>query len=95
MSHLKKFIEYVVALQDDTVAAIDHSETEQLDDSALDSDFEFLTMIHWRAYSLRIKTQDRMSAGKNVFFPIRILGSLFSTADRYHLDMFIRKGYCI
>ena len=93
VSHLKKFIEYVVALQDDTVAAIDHSETEQLDDSALDSDFEFFDHDTLAGiFSLRIKTQDRMSAGKNVFFPIRILGSLFSTADRYHLDMFIRKG---
>ena len=68
-------------------------QTEQLGDSTLDSDFEFFDHDTLAGiFSLRIMTQDRMSAGKNVFFPIRILGRLFSTADRYHRDMLIRKG---
>lgn len=97
VSHLKKFIEYVAWLQDNAVASetvtVGEFTTPMPSINSTDADREYFerdTLVN--IFARRIKTQDRMSAGKNIFFPIRILGQLFSTAGRYHSDTLFSKG---
>lgn len=101
VSHLRKFIEYIADAQDQAGLPIAQEFVELPDPAPGVPDFSsyFLTgntvpnhlyFDHdslMKNFSLRIKTQDRISGGKNVFFPIRILGKLFSDATRNHKDL--------
>ncbi|MDE7386871.1 MAG: hypothetical protein K2N28_07005 [Muribaculaceae bacterium] len=90
-SQLKRFIDYVAELQDSVAASEaddDAAAPELLPDGKQYYDRDMLV----RNFALRIKTQDRMSDGKNVFFPIRIVGRLFTAADRDKQQLFHDAG---
>ena len=101
-SHLNKFIEFVDEWQNSDAMPssgeyCEHpgelTETAQYYSSGSVSnhlyyDHDSLVKI----FSSRIKTQNRISGGKTVFFPIRIIGTLFSEATREHLELFKKIG---
>lgn len=106
VSHLRKFIEYIADAQDQAglpvteeyveLPAFPHGvfltgdmiTTRNIVPNHLYFDHDSLV----KNFSRRIRTQDRISGGKNVFFPIRILGKLFSDATRNHKDLFDSMG---
>lgn len=106
VSHLRKFIEYIADAQDQAGLPVteEYVELPEPDSAVPDFNSYFHTgntvpnHLYFdhdslvKNFSLRIKTQDRISGGKNVFFPIRILGSLFSEASRNHKDFYARTG---
>ncbi len=101
-SHLNKFIEFVDEWQNSDAMPSsgeycehpgEFTETAQYYSSGSVSnhlyyDHDSLVKI----FSSRIKTQNRISGGKTVFFPIRIIGTLFSEATREHLELFKKIG---
>lgn len=106
-SHLNKFIEFVGEWQNSAAmpSSEEYYEYPEEDHETAPELFNFnyqsgpvsnhLYFDHdvlVKSFMLRIKTQDRISGGKNVFFPIRILGTLFSEATRNHRDRFNKAG---
>lgn len=102
VSHLRKFIEYIADAQDAAGLPVDEEYVElpksapqvpdfQIDNTATSHqyfDHDFLV----KNFSLRITTQNRISGVKNVFFPIRILGTIFTNATRNHRELFDSMG---
>ena len=100
-SHLNKFIEFVDEWQNNNAMPTTEEYYEYPETTpelfnfnsgpvSNHENFDHDSLV--RNFVLRIKTQDRISGGKNVFFPIRILGSLFSEATRDYQDLFIKFG---
>ncbi len=91
-SQLKRFIDYIAELQECETASnaedYESVKSELLPDGKQFYDHETLV----KNFSLRIKTQDRISDGKAVFFPIRILGRLFTIATRQKQELFSKAG---
>ncbi len=106
VSHLRKFIEYIADAQDAAGLPVDEEyveipefphgvfltgdmfTTRNIAPNHQYFDHDSLVNI----FSGRIRTQDRISGGKNVFFPIRILGKLLSDAIRNHKELFDSMG---
>ena len=106
VSHLRKFIEYIADAQDAAGLPVDEEYVEipefphgvfltgdmitTRNTAPNHQYFDHDSLV--KNFSLRIKTQDRISGGKNVFFPIRILGKLFSDATRNHKEISYHQG---
>lgn len=102
VSYLRKFIEYIADAQDAAGLPVDEEYVEipesatqvpdfQIDDTTPNHQyFDHDSLV--KNFSFRITTQNRISGVKNVFFPIRILGTLFNNATRNHKELFDSMG---
>lgn len=101
LCHLRKFIEYIAEAQDE--AGLPETEEYYEYPEATSELFNFnLGPISNREYfehdflvkifASRIQTRDSIREDNNVFFPIRILGKLFSDATRNHRNLFNKAG---
>ena len=83
-SKLRKFIEYVEALQEEYEEnnVIETDSDDNLN-NYIPEGIQYYTRDDLRKiFRLRILTQDRISDGKPIFFPIRIINRLFTAAGK-------------
>lgn len=83
-SKLRKFIEYVEALQEEYEEnnIIENDSDDNLH-NYIPEGIQYYTRDDLRKnFRLRILTQDRISDGKPIFFPIRIINRLFTAAGK-------------
>ena len=94
-SKLRKFIEYVEALQEEYKEnnVIENESDDNLN-NYIPEGIQYYTRDDLRKiFRLRILTQDRISDGKPIFFPIRIINRLFTAAGKKeNIEVLARLG---
>lgn len=94
-SKLRKFIEYVEAIQEEYEENnIIENDSEENLNNYIPQGLQYFTRDDLRKiFRLRILTQDRISDGKPIFFPIRIINRLFTAAGKKeNIEVLARLG---